>query len=325
VDKCDAGACRAHRGWLILRMFGCVPVRTSALLRAIVLVAIATLLVAAIAGPAAAKPRVVLFAGDIAKGTADSGEEQTARLVERRQGLVITAGDNAYESGSPAEFRAYYKPTWGRFKKRTRATPGNHEYYTPGARGYFDYFGWRAGPARRGYYSFKVGEWRVYALDSEACETEVGCGPGSPQFTWLKKSLTKHDAFCSLAVFHTPLYSSGRHGNEPYVRPLVKLLYKSGAEVIVNGHEHDYERFAPARPDGTIDRKKGVQQIIAGTGGAPLRPKGANAVAHSRVFSSEAWGVLRLGLGKRSYTWKFLPVAGETFTDKGERKCHGKP
>lgn len=292
---------------------------------ALSLLVVVTLLFVLGAGPVAAGSRVVLIAGDIAQGTAASGEEQTAKLVERREGLVMTAGDNAYEVGALAEFRAHYAPTWGRFKSRTRPTPGNHDYYSPGAQGYFDYFGWRAGPRGRGYYSLKLGNWRIYALDSEACDTDVGCGPGSPQYRWLKRKLTKHDAFCSMAVFHTPLYSSGFHGNEPRVRPLVKLLYKSGAELIVNGHEHDYERLAPARPWGRVDRKKGVQQIIVGTGGAPLRPRGSKTAAHSRVFSADAWGVLRLGLQKKSYTWKFLPVAGETFTDKGERRCHGKP
>jgi alkaline phosphatase len=284
--------------------------------------ALATLL-AGTAVPAAA--RTVLVAGDIAKGTADSGEELTARLVERHAGLVMTAGDNAYESGTPAEFRDYYAPTWGRFLHRTRPTPGNHDYGTQGAAGYFDYFGWRAGPNRRGYYSFKVADWRIYALDSEACERAVGCGPGSPQHTWLKRKLAKHGARCSMAVFHTPLHSSGVHGDEPRVRPLVGLLYRAGAELIVNGHEHSYERLAPARPSGRIDWHKGVQQFIVGTGGAPLRPKGATEAAHTRVFQDEAWGVLRLRLRKHSYTWRFLAVEGETFTDRGERRCHGEP
>ena len=289
-----------------------------------VLIMLVVLVVAA-AGPVSAEPRIVLVAGDIAKGTAASGEEQTARLVERRKGLVMTVGDNAYEDGTLAEFYEHYEPTWGRFKNRTRPTLGNHDYYSPGAQGYFDYFGWRAGPRGRGYYSLKQGNWRIYALDSEVCETDVGCGPGSPQYRWLKRKLAKHNAFCSMAVFHTPLFSSGMHGNEARVRPLVQLLYKAGAELILNGHEHDYERFAPARPSGKTDRKKGVQQIIVGTGGAPLRAKGPKRVAHSQVFSAEAWGVLKLGLRKRSYTWKFVPVEGETFTDKGERRCHGKP
>jgi alkaline phosphatase len=294
-------------------------------LRHVALVLVSLVLVVSVAGPAAAKPITVLIAGDIAMGTADSGEELTAQLIEQRKGLVITAGDNAYESGTLAEFRVHYAPTWGRFLERTRATPGNHEYYTPGARGYFDYFGWRAGPERLGYYSLKVGDWRIYALDSEVCELDVGCGPGSPQYTWLKKTLAKPAARCSLAVYHTPLFSSGFHGNEPRVRPLYRLLYEAGVELIVNGHEHDYERLAPARPDGRIDSKKGVHQIIAGTGGAPLRPKGAREAAHSRLYSDDAWGVLELRLKQRSYTWTFLPVEGETFTDRGTRSCHGKP
>ncbi len=299
--------------------------RTTVPTRVLIMFAALAVLVAATAGPAAAKPETVFVAGDIANGTADSGEAQTARLIESRQGLAITAGDNAYPSGTLAQFRTNYQPTWGRFKNRTRPTLGNHEYHTSGAQGYFDYFGWRAGPGTRGYYSLKLGKWRVYLLNSEICKTDVGCQPGTSQYKWLKQTLAKQKAQCSMAVFHTPLHSSGLHGNEPRVRPLVKLLYKSGAELIVNGHEHNYERFAPARPSGVIDRQKGVQQIVAGTGGAPLRPKGARVAAHSRVYSDDAWGVLRLSLRKKSYSWKFLPVEGEAFSDAGERRCHGKP
>lgn len=297
---------------------------TRTVLPGVIAFALALLLLVAPA-PVTARSTTVLVAGDIAEGTAESGEELTARLIERRRGLVMTAGDNAYESGTLAEFRAHYAPTWDRFLGRTRPTPGNHEYYTAGATGYFDYFGPRAGPGDRGYYSLTAGSWRIYALDSEACETDVGCAPGSPQHTWLKRQLARHDARCSMAVFHTPLFSSGFHGNEPRVRPLVRLLYQSGDELIVNGHEHDYERMAPARPSGKVDRKRGVQQFIVGTGGAELRGTGDREVAHSRVFSDEAWGVLRLRLRAGSYSWKFLPVEGQTFTDEGTRRCHGEP
>jgi hypothetical protein len=302
-----------------------VPARTLEHARLFVVLAMLVALVAATVAPVSARSQVVLIAGDIAKGAADSGEAQTARLIENREGLVLTAGDNAYPSGTLTEFEAKYHPTWGRFLDRTRPTPGNHEYYTPAAAGYFDYLGWRAGPDRRGYYSLKRGDWRIYMLDSEACVTAEGCGPGSEQYAWLKQRLKKHGARCSMAVFHTPLFSSGAHGNEPRVRPLVRLLYRSGAELIVNGHEHSYERLAPARPNGKVHWRKGVQQIIAGTGGAQLRPKGSVEAPHSRVFSADAWGVLRITLRKDSYAWKFLPVKGETFTDRGERSCHGKP
>lgn len=282
-------------------------------------------LVLAGSGIASAEPRSVLLAGDIGFDGPSSGAPLTAALVEARRGVVITAGDNVYPSGTRAEFQTWYQPTWGRFKGRTRPTPGNHDYYTPGAAGYFDYFGWRAGPGRRGYYSFKVGDWRVYALDSEACKTTTGCKAGSPQHTWLKRALARHGARCSLAVWHTPRYSSGEHGSEPAVAPLYRLLFAAGAEIIVNGHDHDYERMAPARPTGRVDRKHGVQQFVVGTGGAPLRARGDGSVAHSRAFQSAAWGVLRLWLRKDSYRWTFVPVDGETYTDTGERRCHGRP
>ncbi len=296
-----------------------LPVRLLA-----VILSMAVLLVT-IALPALAKSPTVIVAGDIAAGTGTSGEAATARLVEGQRGLVMTAGDNAYQSGTREEFQAYYDPTWGRLLHRTRPTPGNHDVLTPGASGYFDYFGRRAGPDRRGYYGVKVGSWRAYALDSEACKTEVGCGPGSPQYTWLKKKLAKQRARCSMAVWHTPLYSSGSHGDDPRVRPLQRLLWKSGVEIIVNGHDHNYERLAPADPYGRVDRRHGVQQFIVGTGGAPLRGRGDTKAAHSRAFQGHAWGVLRLRLRNGSYAWKFLPVEGETYSDGGERRCHGRP
>jgi hypothetical protein len=283
------------------------------------------LLAASLSSSVLAEPSTVLIAGDIAYGTSESGEDLTAALVSRHAGLVMTAGDNAYSNGTAAEFRDLYAPTWGAFRSRTRPTLGNHDYGTPGAAGYFGYFGWRAGPAGRGYYSIKVGAWRIYALDSEVCKQQTGCGPGDPQHTWLERHLARHAGRCTMAVFHTPLHSSGMHGDDRAVLPLVRLLYEAGAELIVNGHEHSYERLAPARPSGRIDTKTGVQQLIVGTGGAPLRARGPLAAPHSRVFSNDAWGVLRLRLRRDSYTWTFLPVAGETFTDRGERRCHGRP
>ena len=276
-----------------------------------------------IAGPVLAKPKAILVAGDIAAGTMTSQEAATAALIERRSGLVMTAGDNVQQDGTYQEFLAYYHPTWGQFKGRTRPTPGNHDYDTPGAVGYFRYFGERGGPHERGYYTLKVGGWRVFALNSDACK--VGCGPGNAQYTWLKARLAESRDRCTLAVWHHPRFSSGFHGDDPMVAPLVRLLYKHGAEIIVNGHDHDYERLAPARPSGEVDAKFGIRQFIVGTGGAEMRGEGAQAAAHSRVFQSTDWGVLKLTLEGGSYSWRFLPIAGQTFEDQGDGTCHGKP
>jgi alkaline phosphatase len=275
-------------------------------------------------------PRVILVAGDIAKGTPTSQEHATADLVAARSGLVMTAGDNAYESGTLEEFRTFYHPSWGRFLDRTRATLGNHEYRTPGAAGYFAYFGWRAGPRRAdgsgvGYYAFKHGPWLVLALDSETCRRKPGCGPRSAQHRWLRRKLAEVPARCSLAVWHRPPYSSGVQSNDRHVLPLLRVLYENGVDILVNGHDHHYERFAPARPDGTRDRRFGVRQFIVGTGGAPLRPRGSDVPAHSEVFGSDVHGVLKLTLRHGRYDWQFLPVTEGAFSDSGSGRCHGEP
>jgi hypothetical protein len=274
--------------------------------------------------------RVVLVAGDIAGGTATSREAATAALVLGQRGLVMTAGDNAYPDGSLSAFRSRYDPTWGRFRGRTRPTPGNHEYRTKAAAGYFDYFGWRAGPRLRsgdgrGYYRFMVGTWLVLALDSEDCVRRVGCGRSSPQYRWLADELAASRARCTLAVWHRPPFSSGLHGDKPALRPLLRLLHRHGTELLVTGHDHDYERFAPARPDGTIDRAFGIRQFVVGTGGADLLPRGSDAPSHSRVFQSTVHGVLKLTLRDRGYDWRFLPVVEGAFSDRGSGRCHGRP
>ena len=266
---------------------------------------------------------IILIAGDIAAKGADTGHAATARLIERRQGVVMTAGDNAYPRGTYKQFRFRYDPTWGRFLDRTRPVPGNHEYLTRGAAGYFRYFGRRAGPHGRGYYTFKVGAWRVFALDSEQCLMKVGCGPGSPQYRWLKRELARSQARCQLAVWHHPRFSSGSHGNGPAVRPLARLIYGAGAELVVNAHDHLYERMAPARPNGSPD-PLGVRQFIVGTGGAPLHGLGTPAPM-SEVVDASTWGILRLRLRKDSYEWRFIPVAGSAFTDSGSGSCHDSP
>ncbi len=203
--------------------------------------------------------------------------------------------------------------------------PGNHDYGTPGAASYFRYFGKRAGPVGRGWYAFDHGTWRIYALDSD-CELTGQCRRGTRQYRWLKDDLARHPRRCVMAVLHHPAFSSGPHGNSERTMPLLNLLYRAGAELVVNGHDHIYERFAPARPWGGRSEAHGMRQFIVGTGGAPLygwKPDGRPA--HSVVRQNEVHGVLRLDLRWDGYAWRFLPVAGARFDDTGTGTCHGAP
>lgn len=263
----------------------------------------------------------VIVAGDIAS-CAWSRDRATARLVDAIPGIVMTAGDNAYQIGSHRQFRRCYAPTWGRFRDRTRPVPGNHDWGTPGAAGYFRYFGRLAGPPGRGYYAFSAGTWRVYALASD-CWAVGGCKMGSAQYRWLQSDLASHPRRCVLAVWHAPRFSSGPHGNSSATRPLLKLLYDAGAEVVVNGHDHVYERFAPARPDGRADPAYGIRQFVVGTGGAPLYSFRKRLAPNSQVRDASTHGVLRLRLAPDGFSWKFLPVRGDKFTDEGAGDCHG--
>lgn len=275
--------------------------------------------------PVSNQGSTILVAGDIALCGGWSNDGATAKLIEGLGGLVMTTGDHAYPSGTYREYLDCYEPTWGAFLSRTRPVPGNHDYKTPGAAGYFRYFGQQAGPSDRGYYTFKAGTWRVYALNSNLCHQDEGCGPGSAEYRWLKRQLARQADRCVLAVSHHPRFSSGKHGNDPAVQPLLSLLYRAGAEVVVNGHGHNYERFAPARPGGTADSKYGVRQFVVGTGGIPLRGTGQVVAPNSEVFNGTAHGVLMLNLEPDSYSWRFIPVAGRTFTDSGRGRCHGRP
>ena len=267
-----------------------------------------------------ATSHVLVGAGDIGncRGT---GDEATAKLLGNIPGTVFTAGDNAYPDGSAEDFAGCYKPSWGEFKGRTRPAVGNHEYETPKASGYFGYFGTAAGPSSKGYYSYNRGDWHVVVLNS-MCEKVGGCGPDSPMVGWLEEDLAANsDKRCTLAYFHHPLFSSGEHGNQTKMKPAWKALYAANADVVVNGHDHDYERFAPQRPDGTRDATRGIREFVAGTGGAEHRSFGA-IQPHSQVRAANTAGVLKLTLRSNSYAWKFVPVAGKTFTDSGTKSCH---
>src|SRR5918997_861162 len=253
-------------------------------------------------------------AGDISRCD-NRGDTATARLVASIPGTVFTVGDNAYKEGTLSQFRRCYGPTWGRFKARTKPTVGNHEYRTPGAAGYFDYFGAAAGQRGKGYYSYNRGAWHIIALNSMCAYVQGGCDPGSPMLTWLKNDLAAHPSRCTLAYFHKPLFSSGYSRGNPVVRPLWNALYSAHADVVVSGHDHVYERFARQTPSGALD-EKGIREFVVGTGGAELG--GFNYTArHSQVRNANTRGVLRLRLKSGGYSWKFVPVAGKTFTDSG--------
>jgi len=258
-------------------------------------------------------------AGDIATG--GSATEETAKLVRAVSGTVFTAGDNAYDSGTDAEFQSKYDPTWGTEKTRTRPSVGNHEYVTPGASGYFNYFGAAAGARDKGYYSYDLGEWHIISLNS-MCENVGGCGATSPMVTWLKNDLAANASHeCTLTYFHHPLFSSGEHGNQTKMKPTWDALYAANADVVVNGHDHDYERFAPQNPSGTADSSRGIREFVVGTGGAGLRSFGT-IKPNSQAHNSDTHGVLKLTLNSASYDWQFVPVAGKSFADSGSSGCH---
>ncbi|MDQ3871404.1 MAG: PKD domain-containing protein [Chloroflexota bacterium] len=261
---------------------------------------------------------LLVGAGDIAD-CSSAGDEATAALLDGIPGTVFTAGDNAYDSGTTTEFAKCYDPSWGRHKARTRPAPGNHDYYTSGARGYFDYFGAAAGDPRKGYYSYDLGGWHVVVLNSN-CSAVGGCGAGSPQETWLRADLAATSARCTIAYWHHPLFSSGEHGNSPEVKALWQALEGAGAELVVAGHDHMYERYAPQRADGIAD-PNGIREIIVGTGGKSLYRLGTIR-PNSEVTDNSSVGVLRLSLHADGYTWEFLAASGSAFVDAGSGFCH---
>ncbi len=258
-------------------------------------------------------------AGDIARcdGT---GDEATAALLDDLPGFVFTAGDNAYGSGSARDFHECYAPSWGRHRDRTFPVLGNHDFDTATAAGYFGFFGERGGDPRAGWYSVDLGDWRLLVLASD-CGDVGGCGPESDQGRWLARELDRAPETCTLAIWHHPLFTTGEHGPAPEVRPLWEQLYEAGVELVVNGHEHDYERFVPLDPAGQPDPERGIRQIVVGTGGAELRGFPRDDPT-SEVRDASTHGVLRLDLEEGGYGWTFVPVDGGEFQDAGTGACH---
>jgi len=273
-------------------------------------------------------PFILVGAGDISSCKNPEGARATAKLIEQIPGTVFAAGDLAYESGSPDEFEFCYGPTWGRFKDRTKPAMGNHEYVNPTAHGYFDYWGAQAGPRGKGYYSFDLGAWHIVVLNTNCYVKNLGgCGAGSPQETWLKEDLAKHTNACMIAYGHHALFSSGifkKHAVHPELKQLWQDLYAAHADLVLAGHEHSYERFAPQNPDGKADAQHGIREIVVGTGGRSHDLLGF-ATPNSEVRDWDTYGVLKLTLEAGKYTWEFIPEEGRAFRDSGNGVCHNQP
>jgi acid phosphatase type 7 len=265
---------------------------------------------------------VLVGAGDISSCDDLAGAEATAKLIEKIPGTVFAVGDLAYPDGSEEQFAKCYTPTWGKFRDRTRPAVGNHEYHNDGASAYSRYFGAAAGDPRKGYYSYELGAWHVVVLNSECAEVG-GCEAASPEGQWLKQDLADHAAKCTLAYWHKPLFSSGeKHGNDPEMKPFWQLLYTANADVVVNGHDHDYERFAPQDPEAQADASRGIREFVVGSGGKNSHRTFGPAKPNSELRNADTFGVLKLTLHASSYDWEFVPQAGKNFADSGSGSCH---
>jgi hypothetical protein len=259
---------------------------------------------------------IFVGAGDIA-GCSSSGDEATANLLDTIAGTVYTLGDNVYNSGTTTEYNNCYNPSWGRHKARTRPSIGNHDYATLSGGPYYTYFGSNAGEAGKGYYSYDLGAWHIIVLNSN-----IDVSAGSVQEQWLRGDLAAHANSCTLAYWHHPRFSSGsEHGNNAGMQPLWQALYDANADLILNGHDHDYERFAPQTPSGVADNTRGIREFVVGTGGISHYALGV-LKANSQVFNSTSFGVLKLTLYDGGYDWEFVHVPGQTFTDVGSGTCH---
>ena len=281
---------------------------------------------------------VILAAGDIGDCTRLS-DDSTAMLLDTLQGIVVPLGDNVYENGTPDEYANCYAPTWGRQKARTKPVPGNHDYncgYVAGlpgctspAAGYFGYFGAAAGDPATGYYSYTLGSWLVIVINT-GTDKPVNYAAGSPQEQWLRSVLASSSQQCVLAMWHHPRFSTvkDRVPVTTWTEPIWNALYEYGADLVLNGHDHAYQRFAPMRPDGTRDDAHGIRQIAVGTGGGETLYSWADSLPprqNLEVRDNRTHGVLQLTLRSGGYDWKFVPASGATFTDSGSGSCHGRP
>lgn len=281
--------------------------------------------------PAAADP-VIAAAGDIACDPANAafnggtGTSYACRqlyvsnvLMQLNPTAVLALGDTQYEVGALSAFQQSYNLSWGRFKGITFPAVGNHEYLTANASGYYSYFGAAAGDPRKGYYSYDLGKWHLIALNTQ-CSNAGGCGTGSPQEMWLRADLAAHPAQCTLAYYHIPLWSSGGRANSGS-QVLMQDLYNAHADLVLTGHDHIYERFAPQDPAGNLDPVQGIREFVVGTGGAD-HTSITSIAKNSEVRNATTFGALKVTLHPDRYEWQFVPEPGGTFVDSGNQACH---
>ena len=265
----------------------------------------------------------LLAASDVASCWS-SGDEVVSRMLDGMGGSIAIPGDTEQNSGSVDEFAGCYDPSWGRHLQRTFPAVGDHEYRTAGAAGYYGYFGDAAGEAGKGWYSYDLGTWHIIVLNSN-CAPVGGCGMRSAQYAWLKNDLEQNGTDCIGTYWHHPLFSAGSlHGGLTKTRPFWDLLYKHGAEWVLSGNDHAYQRFAPQTPSGELDLARGIRQYVVGTGGTRLDPLGP-PLPNTQAQSDSAFGVLKFELHDGSYDWQFVPEPGKTFTDSGSTACSTPP
>jgi hypothetical protein len=263
-------------------------------------------------GPPPVPPEIFVGAGDIAGCTERFHDEATADLLDTIEGTIFALGDNVQGSGTAEEFADCYDPTWGRHKARTWPAVGNHEYNVPDAEPHFEYWGERAGPAGKGYYSYEQGPWHIVVLNSNRLFEE--------QNDWLAADLAANPRQCTLAYWHHPWFTSSAYKGPEELRRFVEILYQAGVDVVLTGHAHGYERFAPQTAQGEADAERGIRHFVVGSGGAPFHP--FRQIKPNSQVRALAYGVLKLELFPSRYTWEFVPVEGEAFTDKGRDRCH---
>ena len=277
-------------------------------------------------GGSGAGPAIVTIAaaGDISAPSLGDQKKTSDLIVDAGFDAVFVLGDNQYPAGAIADYNTYFEPTWGRVKSIIYPAPGNHEYLLgTTAPGYYSYFGARAGDSAKGYYSFDLGQWHIISLNSNdgSC-IAVPCAATSPQITWLKADLAANKRKCTLAFWHHPRFDSGAtHGNNTDMQAFWDALYAGDADVILNGHEHIYERFDPQAPTAAADATRGIREFIVGTGGIGFYSF-TTPQPNSVVRGANTYGVLKLTLKPDSYDWEFLGVSPVSFTDSGSGTCH---